>query len=671
MTYGGTVAAGLGPHAPRRDVKLGNVAGAVFELRIDRVRAAILHALGEPDTRLSAIEASLAALRRCRPPEQHLARRFCLSDTAVDFLWTAIAIEIDPRLIDPARRLAGGDVRRGATVTLHANAFRLSNETARALATELDAGAASTIGGVLLPAKEGDLASAASYVVPRRVRAYLAGRDEVDPLVARVGGLLVAGHEPLLDDRQRQAQDTLARALDERGPLLVVLEGPEGVGRTAAVAHAAAESDRVAVELDLTRHDARAATLDAVVHAWWRECMLRCGVALVANCHALADDERRRLAMLLDRLPGVVVAIAPPGGLDLRLGRPVLRVRFPIPDAATRHRLWARAAGDGSDLDLELLAGRYQLGAGAIDRSVRAARVLTDEGPITTAAVVAGVRSTVAERLGEVAVHVPVAGGWDDLVLPEETLDQIGLLVSRVRHGHRVLDVWGFGRGLARGRGLAALLSGPPGTGKTLAAGIVARELDLDLYQVDLSRVLSKWIGETEKQLAALFDAAEAGHALLLFDEADSLFAKRTEVKGATDRYANLEVNYLLQRIEAFGGVTLLTTNFDTSIDPAVRRRLAAHITFSAPNLDERERLWRRMVPAEAPVAGDLDFGRLAAKYPRFTGGHIRNAALGAAFRAAAQGGPLSMEVLERAARAEYEAMGRMVTTSKGDEHGN
>jgi hypothetical protein len=649
----------------------GYVASAFFELRIDRVRAAIVRALGERAAHAAAIDASLAALRRCRPPEHHLARRFGLSQAVVDFLWTAIAIEIDPRLLDPARRLAGGDVRRGATVALHANAFGLSDEAARALAVELDAGAASPIGRVLIPAKDGDLPSAASYVVPRRVRGYLAGRDDVDPLVARVGGLLAAGDEPILDERQREAQDTLARALDERGPLLVVVEGPEGVGRAAAVAHAAAATGRAAIELDLVRHDARAAALDDVVDAWWRECLLRGGVGLVANCHALADAERRRLAVLLDPLPGVIAAIAPHGGLDLGLRRPVVRVRFPIPDAATRHRLWARAADGEPDVDLDLLAGRYHLGAGAIDRSVRAARVLTDEGPLTTAAVVAGVRSTVAERLGDVAVHVPAAGGWDDLVLPEETLDQIRLLVSRVRHGHRVLDVWGFGRGLVRGRGLAALLSGPPGTGKTLAAGIVARELDLDLYQVDMSRVLSKWIGETEKQLAALFDAAEAGHALLLFDEADSLFAKRTEVKGATDRYANLEVNYLLQRIEAFGGVTLLTTNFDTAIDPAVRRRLAAHITFWPPNLDERERLWRRMVPAEVPVAGALDFGWLAAKYPQFTGGHIRNAAMGAAFRAAAQGESLSMAILERAARAEYEAMGRVVTTRKGDEHGN
>src|SRR5262249_52708624 len=156
----------------------------------------------------------------------------------------------------------------------------------------------------------------------------------------------------------------------------------------------------------------------------------------------------------------------------------------------------------------------------------------------------------------------------------EDTLDQIRSLVARVRHAHLVLDRWGFAARLPRGQGLAALLSGPPGTGKTMVAGIIARELDLELLQVDLSRVVSKYIGETEKQLSDIFDAAEAGHGLLLFDEADSLFAKRTEVKGANDRYANLEVNYLLQRVESFGGVVLLTTNVETAIDPAMKRRL-------------------------------------------------------------------------------------------------
>jgi SpoVK/Ycf46/Vps4 family AAA+-type ATPase len=196
-----------------------------------------------------------------------------------------------------------------------------------------------------------------------------------------------------------------------------------------------------------------------------------------------------------------------------------------------------------------------------------------------------------------------------------------------------------------------------------MVAGLIARELDLELLQVDLSQVVSKWIGETEKQLSKVFDAAEAGHALLLFDEADALFAKRTtEVKGATDRYANLEVNYLLQRIESFGGLVILTTNLDASLDKALRRRLASHIVFYAPDEEEREELWRRILATgAAPTAGELDFEDLAHAFPDMTGANIRNAVLAAAFLAASEGVEITQEHLERAGKGEYRTMGRII----------
>jgi SpoVK/Ycf46/Vps4 family AAA+-type ATPase len=230
-----------------------------------------------------------------------------------------------------------------------------------------------------------------------------------------------------------------------------------------------------------------------------------------------------------------------------------------------------------------------------------------------------------------------------------------------VRHGHLVFEQWGFNSKLPRGLGTAGLFSGPPGTGKTMVAGLIARELDLELYQVDLSKVVSKWVGETEKQLAKIFDAADAGHALVLFDEADSLFAKRTEVKSAIDRYANLEVNYLLQRIESFGGISILTTNLDTSIDPALRRRLAAHIMFDPPEANERAILWQRLLPADAPRADSLDFETLAQDFPDMTGSNIRNAVIAAAFLAAGEGSIITQHHLVRAGRGEYRAMGRVL----------
>jgi len=194
-----------------------------------------------------------------------------------------------------------------------------------------------------------------------------------------------------------------------------------------------------------------------------------------------------------------------------------------------------------------------------------------------------------------------------------------------------------------------------------MVAGLIAEELGLDLYQIDLSRIVSKYVGETEKNLAQLFDAAEAGHAILLFDEADSLFAKRTEVKSSVDRYANLEVNYLLQRMEAFAGITILTTNHDTAIDEAFRRRISFKIDFPMPDEDERQRLWRVMVPTEAALAGDVDWEKLASRFA-MSGGYIRNAVLRAAFLAADEGTPIAMKHLLRGGTLEYAAMGKIIS---------
>ena len=254
-------------------------------------------------------------------------------------------------------------------------------------------------------------------------------------------------------------------------------------------------------------------------------------------------------------------------------------------------------------------------------------------------------------------------------MLAEDVLARVVGLVGRVRHAHQVYEQWGYRSKMPRGLGVAALFSGPPGTGKTMVAGLIANELDLELYQVDLSKVVSKWIGESEKQLAKVFDAAEEGHVLLLFDEADALFGKRsTEMRGATDRYANLEVNFLLQRIERFNGIVILTTNLDASIDKALKRRLAAHVVFQHPDDDERARLWRQLLAADgAPLEGDIDARKLAQLYPQMSGANIRNAALSAAFTAAAEGkSTIDHATVVGAARGEYLSMGHVLAVATG-----
>ncbi|MEZ4368627.1 MAG: ATP-binding protein, partial [Kofleriaceae bacterium] len=262
-------------------------------------------------------------------------------------------------------------------------------------------------------------------------------------------------------------------------------------------------------------------------------------------------------------------------------------------------------------------------------------------------------------RLGQVATRLTPSQRWEDAVYPDDVAAQLAEIIARARHGRTVLDGWGFARKLDRGLGTTVLLSGPPGTGKTMAAGLLAAELGLDLYQVDLARITSKYLGETEKQLAELFAAAEAGTALLLFDEADALLAKRTEVKSANDRYANLGTNYLLQRLERFAGIAVLTTNHAHALDDALRRRIAVHIELAPPTARERATLWRRVLPADAPIADDVDADRLGREF-ELAGGAIRNAALRAAYLAADAGHALDHAVLERAARLERAALGRV-----------
>ncbi len=607
-----------------------------------------------------------------------LAADLGLGPDEVDFLWTAVAATVDPRMLPHAQVLFGGEARRGASLALHALIAELDGD--RSVSLGLALGPAHPLIALRMLVPADDLSAAGrTWVVAPRLLTHLAGDDGIDAEVAAAGGLVVVPADLRFDAAGTAVRRRVAAALASGEPLLVLVDGPWAVGKRTLIAAAAAESGRAVVAIDVSRLAPTAQAIELGVAALMRECALRGAVPLIAGVDDLLAAEgdvsprMRALARAVDGARGVVACTAGVAGLDLGVARPSVRVSLPVPDTATRRALWDRALAGrpaAADDELDLLAMRYRLGAGAIERAVSAAALIAGARagrtgalpPLSAGDLVAGVRNNIAERLGGLAQRVEVKQSWDELILATDTMDQVKALAARVRHGHRVLEQWGFHRKLARGTGVAALFSGPPGTGKTMVAGLIARELDLELYQVDLSKVVSKWVGETERQLAKIFEAADAGHALLLFDEADSLFAKRTEVKAAIDRYANLEVNYLLQRIESFGGITVLTTNMDTAIDPAMRRRLAAHIVFWPPDIDERTALWKSMFPADAPVAPELDFEDLARRYPEMTGANIRNAAIAGAFLAASEGDRIEQRHLERAAKGEYRSMGRVLS---------
>jgi SpoVK/Ycf46/Vps4 family AAA+-type ATPase len=262
--------------------------------------------------------------------------------------------------------------------------------------------------------------------------------------------------------------------------------------------------------------------------------------------------------------------------------------------------------------------------------------------------------------MGPLAQRLPQPYTRADLVLPQDLLEELNLAAAWMRNRRRVFEQWGFGRRLVLGRGLTALFTGEPGTGKTMAAQVLARELGLELFRVDLSRVMSKYIGDTEKNLAQLFDDARASGAILFFDEADALFGKRTEVQDAHDRYANLEIGYLLQRMEEHVGTTVLSTNRKRDLDEAFIRRFHFILDFPMPRPPERRRIWEGMLPREAEREPGIDVNALARDY-EISGGEIRNSVLSAAFLAADEGVPIGLRHLKRGLRRELLKTGRVL----------
>ncbi len=658
-----------------------------FVNQLERFRLLTVRAVAKvkPERAVPTIDADIETCDRALTSTaagargRRLAERLALDGDELGFLWFAVALTSDPLLGPHAVQLGGADARRGATLALYAAVEDLPSHRIRSLALRLGP-SHPLLRLALLEAADGDAVPAlAPLRAARRVCRHLAGDDTVDDVVATAGGVVALPEAPVLGPDDERARPVLERTLAGRSPSLVAVQGPEGVGRRTALARAAAALGRDAVAVDLGRLPTGPAVAAALA-ALRRECCLRDALPVVAGVEDVTDagsDGSARLAALqrfVDGADGTVALVTAAEGVPVTTDLPVVRVAFSVPPAAMRRAVWARAVGaEAAELavPIERVAFRQRMGAGGITGAVRAAQAAARARGASLEAcdLVEGVRATISHRFGDLARRIDVRHAWDDLVVPEDVREQIDLVTARARHAYEVLETWGFSARMPRGAGLAVLLSGPPGTGKTMVAGLLARALDLDLYQVDLSKVVSKWIGETEKNLSRVLDVADAGHALLLFDEADALFARRTEVRGSNDRYANLEVSHLLQRIEAFGGVAVLTTNLEASLDPALRRRLVAHIVFPKPGREERAALWARLLTQRAPVAGRIDFDKLASCFPDLTGGNIRNAVVSAAFLAAADGGVIGNDHLERAAWNEYRAMGRVCFTKKGKDH--
>jgi hypothetical protein len=396
-----------------------------------------------------------------------------------------------------------------------------------------------------------------------------------------------------------------------------------------------------------------AAELDAFVRLWERESTLTAD-ALLLELDAVDRGERRavsNISSFLERVSGPIILGARNRWRPLRRAIHTLDITKPTPQE--QREVWTRFLGGASAAVngyVDRMVSQFNLGLPAIRESVRSAVCTAAEGEGLAAELWRTGRSQSRPRLEDLAQRIETQASWDDLVLPEIEKSVLHEIAANVHHRGIVYGTWGFGV-VGRGLGITALFSGTSGTGKTLACEVLANALSLDLYRIDLSSVVSKYIGETEKNLRRVFDAAEDGGAILFFDEADALFGKRSEVRDSHDRYANIEISYLLQRMEAYRGLAVLATNLKAALDSAFLRRIRFVVNFPFPSPEQRAEIWRRVFPPDTPVEG-IDCLRLSRL--DIAGGNIRNIALSAAFLAAEKSEPVRMPKIWQAARAEF-----------------
>jgi hypothetical protein len=490
--------------------------------------------------------------------------------------------------------------------------------------------------------------------IDERILHFLTAEGSLDERLPTTP-LLHTDHRPLTQEELTVMQQMTAAWSGDEGPPLQLHGSEHGQQRRIA----AAVSETLGLRLEVMPAIALprgTVELNNLIRLWDRENLLG-GLVLLVECEESDAEDRateRALAHFATQCDVLLVI----GTRDRSTLRDVPMPVFEAarPSSESQRNTWMQALGEdgrGMEPEIERVTSHFDLTGDVIEAACASLRAFADSGAppaVKGERLWEFCRGQARSGLDRLADQVKGSSGWDDLILPEAQREMLQEIILHVRHRSEVYDRWGFGAHGGRGLGVTALFAGISGTGKTLAAEVLANELHLDLYRIDLSAVVSKYIGETEKSLRKVFDAAEEGGAVLLFDEADALFGRRSEVKDSHDRHANIEVSYLLQRMEAYRGLAILTSNLKQALDPAFMRRLRFVVDFPFPAAAERAAIWTRSIPSQAPTEG-IDVVKLARL--NMAGGSIRNIAVSAAFLAAEDGGVMGMRHLLRAARAE------------------
>jgi hypothetical protein len=620
-----------------------------------------------------AAEAMSVAKESGHPPAlELLGRRFGLSRFEREVLLLCAAVELDTRIAGLCARAQDDPQRPYPTFAL---ALALFDDPAWEVLSperplrywrliEINQPAAQPLTTSPLRADE-------------RIVNYLKGLNYLDD---RLGPLLVPfdagisdaagiGDATGLPPSQWAAVDTIVHHLAQapaagRSPI-IQLVGADELSKQLVARHAGEQLDLHLFRLPVELLPPQAAELETLSRLWQRESILL-PIALYLDAHDLDDSTAAEagsqsavsLRRFLARTTGLIF-------LDTReiqagLGRSNFSLDIDRPVPVEQQAAWAEDLGPEAGNGPASLAGQFNLNLPTIRQIARTVRITSPDGGSTVSqcAWEACLVQT-RPRLDRLAQRLEPKSTWDDIILPDELAALLHQIAGQVEQRTRVYDAWGFRQKMNRGLGISALFAGESGTGKTMAAEVIANELHLNLYRIDLSAVVSKYIGETEKNLRRLFDAAEDGGAILFFDEADALFGKRSEVKDSHDRYANIEINYLLQRMEAYRGLAILATNMKSALDQAFVRRLRFIADFPFPGAADRKRIWEKVFPPDTP-ADDLDLDWLARM--NLTGGSIHNIALNAAFLAAGANPPrVTMPLLLQAARTEFHKLEKPV----------
>ncbi|HIN85601.1 MAG TPA: AAA family ATPase, partial [Myxococcales bacterium] len=533
--------------------------------------------------------------------------------------------------------------------------------------------------------------------VPARVVNYLLSVGDLDPELSaycRLNRPQVSMEHVVLPERTLREVLSLAEQfsgdlqssasvlrspvgeLDEGGVLQFC--GPSGTGKTHCARAVATALNAPILEVDCGKLAADESTFKERLEDIFWQARVAGAVLVFEQCEAMAGKKSPRLTALFsefERWDGLAILCTNDASLlDCSLERWVVyQFEFEAPEILERERLWKihlpTEVELAEDVHLEQLAGQYELTGNQIRNAVLVATnqalALDPMSPIIT---VEGLKrashTQMRASLSQYARRSKVQLTMSALILPDAEKNEIESILDAARHRTFVMTRWGFGKKLSTGKGIVIMFCGEPGTGKTLCAEIMARMLDLELYQVAIPQVMSKYIGETEKNIAQIFQTAKANHAMLLFDEADALFTSRVKVESSVDKFANMETNLLLQEIERFEGIVILTTNLDKQIDKAFQRRIQFKVTFPFPEAEHRALIWKHLFPAECPISDEMDWDILGKSF-EISGGHIKNAVLRAAYRAACTGGEVTMETVRFAAEQECKQAGKLFRSFK------